>query len=231
MPKRLEGLETRLLDAAVRLLGERGLPGMTVRNVALAADVSYGGPVARFGDERGLLAAVAERGFRLLEQGLAAAPSSATPRTFTTLRPSAVNTLGLRYVEFALTHRHLHRAMHHSDLWTHTPVRKPASPSIARRDAKSAGWLARAAAARDACFARFVAAAVADQMAGRVADGSPGEIARVVTALSDGFILQTSDAAAGAPAGLERQLAVAERIFGWAQAGLEPKDRGSGRRE
>jgi AcrR family transcriptional regulator len=219
----MEGLEDRLAATAVAMVEKRGWADVTVRQVADASRVSYGAPVARFGDELGLLAAVAERGFRQLERELAPDPTNGdSPRPSATLRASAVKSLGLRYVEFALTRRHLHRAMHHPDLWARSPARKPASPSIARRDAKSAGWRARAAAARDACFARFVTAVIAGQVEGTVADGSPGMIARVVTALADGYILQTSDESVDSDAGLERQLAVADRLFDWAEKGLGP---------
>ena len=218
----LEGLADRLVDAAVRLVEERGWSGVTIRQVAQATGVSYGAPVARFGDEAGLLAAVAERGFRLLEHVLAT-PTTNTlpPRPSAPLRASAVNSLGLRYVRFALTHRNLHRAMHHPDLWAHRPAPGAASPSIARRQARSAEWHRRAVGARNAAFAHFVAAVVADQVDGAVAEGPPGEIARVVTALADGFILQVADGATGRRGdGIDRQLAAAERLLGWAARGI-----------
>ena len=221
MPAVRAGLEEHLLAVALELVDRRGWGEVTVREVASAAGVSYGAPVARFGDELGLLAAVAERGFRLLEKDLATAlPISTPPRPSATLRASAVNSLGLRYVEFALTRRHLHRAMHHPDLRARFPVRQSMSPSIARRDGRSALWRSRAVAARDACFARFVTAVVADQVAGRIGEGSPGELARVVTALADGFILQTSDESVSTRPGLDRQVAGAERLFHWAAKGL-----------
>jgi len=222
MPGPMEGLGERLVDAAVRLVEERGWSGVTVRLVAGAAGVSYGAPVARFGDEAGLLAAVAERGFRLLEMELASSPPNAPPpQSSASLRASAVNALGLRYVEFALRHRHLHRAMHHPDLWAHRPAPEAASASIARRQARSAEWHKRATNARNAAFAHFVAAAIAGQMDGSVAEGPPGEIARVVTALADGFILQAPDGPTDRrPDWLPRQLAAAERLLGWAARGI-----------
>jgi AcrR family transcriptional regulator len=224
MPGPLEGLAERLVDAAVRLVEERGWSGVTVRLVAGAAAVSYGAPVARFGDEAGLLAAVAEHGFHLLERELAATPTtSSPPRPSAALGASAVNSLGLRYVEFALQHRNLHRAMHHPDLWAHRPAQEAPSPSIARRQARSAEWHRRAVDARNKAFAHFVAAVVADQVDGTVAEGPPGEIARVVTALADGFILQAADGATERLGDVtERQLAAAERLLGWAQAGIRP---------
>ncbi len=222
MPGPVVGLGERLVDAAVRLVEERGWAGVTVRQVADAAGVSYGAPMARFGDEAGLLAAVAERGFRLLERELAATPTNGSPpRPSAPLRASAVNSLGLRYVEFALRHRHLHRAMHHPDLWAPRPAPGAPSPSIARRQARSAEWHKRATSARNAAFAHFVAAVVADQVNGTVAEGPPGEIARVVTALADGFILQEPDAC-DEPTRTTRGIAAAERLFGWALTGIRP---------
>lgn len=216
----VEGLGDRLLDAAVHLVGEHGWAGVTIRQVADAAGVSYGAPIARFGDEAGLLAAVAERGFRLLERELAATPTtSSPPRPSAPLRASAVNSLGLRYVEFALRRRNLHRAMYHPDLWVPRPPQAAPSPSIVRRQVRSAEWLCRAAAARNAVFARFVAAVVAGQMEGSVAEGPPGEIARVVAALADGFILQEPDAH-DAPTRTTRAIASAERLLGWAARGI-----------
>lgn len=216
----VEGLGDRLVDAAVHLVGEHGWAGVTIRQVADAAGVSYGAPVARFGDEAGLLAAVAERGFSLLEEDLAREPTSQSPpRPSASSASSAVNALGLRYVEFALQHRNLHRAMHHPDLWVQRPGPEATSPSIARRQARSAEWHRRAVAARNAAFACFVAAVVADQVNGTVTEGPPGEIARVVAALADGFILQEPDAH-DTPTRTTRAIAAAERLFGWAARGI-----------
>ena len=99
------GESASLAHLAADLVALEGWRQVGLRRVASAAGVSYGAPVARFGDESGLLAAVAERGFRLLEQELAGAPGDATA-------------LALRYVEFALRRRNLHRAMYHPDLWS-----------------------------------------------------------------------------------------------------------------
>jgi AcrR family transcriptional regulator len=224
MPTPVEGLAERLVDAGLGMVEPEGWAAVSLHRVARSAGMTYGAPIARFGDSHGLLAAVAERGFRLLEQELAATPTKTTPpRPSAALGASAVNSLGLRYVEFALQHRNLHRAMHHPDLWAHRPAQEAPSPSIARRQARSAEWHRRAVDARNKAFAHFVAAVVADQVDGTVAEGPPGEIARVVTALADGFILQAADGATERLGDVtERQLAAAERLLGWAQAGIRP---------
>jgi hypothetical protein len=109
--------------------------------------------------------------------------------------------------------------MHHPELWGPRPPQEAPSPSIARRQARSAEWHRRAVDARNKAFAHFVAAVVADQVDGAVAEGPPGEIARVVTALADGFVLQEPDAHE-APTRTTRAIAAAERLFGWALTGI-----------
>jgi AcrR family transcriptional regulator len=222
VPGTTESLANRLVGAAVDLVESEGLPPLSFRRVAQVVGVSYGAPIARFGDGRGLLAAVAEHGFLLLDEELAASPTDSGPQRPSA--PSAVNALGLRYVEFALRHRNLHRAMHHPDLWMHTPERQLPSPSIARRLARSAEWRARAEAARNKCFKRFVHAVIKGQVAGTVRAGPEGELARVVTALADGFLLQTADGEAERRRdGVEKQLAAAARLFAHAEAGIGRK--------
>jgi AcrR family transcriptional regulator len=51
----------RLLDAAEEILGERGMDGLTVAEVAKRAGSSVGAFYARFRDKAGLMRAVAER--------------------------------------------------------------------------------------------------------------------------------------------------------------------------
>ncbi len=59
-------LRRALLDAADELLGEVGLQGFTLRACARQAGVSHAAPKHHFGDVRGLLCAVAERGYERL---------------------------------------------------------------------------------------------------------------------------------------------------------------------
>ena len=219
MTKPAEGLADRLVAAAVEVVESGGPTGLTFRRVAQAVGGSYGAPIARFGDGAGLLAAVAEGGFLLLERELATSPSAGSSPPPST--PSAVTTLGLRYVGFALRHRNLHRAMYHPDLQSPVPTRAAPSPSIARRTARSAEWRRRMETARAACFAHFANAVSRGKAAGILADGPTGEIAQVVTALADGFILQAADEAVRPAGGLERRLAAAARLFGRLESGIQ----------
>jgi AcrR family transcriptional regulator len=64
-----------LLDAALRLLGERGPGALRVRDVAAAADQSTMGVYTHFGSKQGLLEQLYLHGFRRLEDRLDDVPS------------------------------------------------------------------------------------------------------------------------------------------------------------
>ncbi len=63
-------LANALLDAAESLLAEQGLAGFTLRACARRAGVSHAAPAHHFRDVRGLLTAVASRGFVALHDTL-----------------------------------------------------------------------------------------------------------------------------------------------------------------
>ena len=63
-------LRAALLDAGDELLREAGLQGFTLRGCARRAGVSHAAPKHHFGDVKGLLTALAERGFQRLADGL-----------------------------------------------------------------------------------------------------------------------------------------------------------------
>lgn len=66
-------LRASLLEAAEAVLSERGLQGLTLRDVARVAGVSHAAPYHHFGSLDDLLAAVAQRGFEDLAAAMAAA--------------------------------------------------------------------------------------------------------------------------------------------------------------
>ena len=74
-PKQARSEETlvRLLDAAEKLLVERGLSAVSVTDIAAAAGSSVGGFYARFKDKDELLRALHEREQRHFQQAIAAA--------------------------------------------------------------------------------------------------------------------------------------------------------------
>lgn len=104
-------LRKALLDAADKVLQTQGLQGFTLRACARAAGVSHTAPKHHFGDVRGLLRALAERGFeRLVERlrmELSLAGTQLEAQMFATAKA---------YVEFAQTYPEHFRIMFRSDL-------------------------------------------------------------------------------------------------------------------
>ena len=89
-------LRPALLDAARRLVEERGIDGLTLREVARRAGVSHNAPYHHFQDKAALVQALAEVGY---EQLLAAEIASVDP---TQTIPEQIRALGHAYVRFAL---------------------------------------------------------------------------------------------------------------------------------
>jgi AcrR family transcriptional regulator len=96
-------LPTALLRVALDILAEHGVPGLTLRQVARRAGVSPMAPYRHFPSKEALLAAVAEQGFRKLEQRLTETPR-ADPRTDLIAQ-------GVAYVRFACEEPALYRLM------------------------------------------------------------------------------------------------------------------------
>lgn len=59
-------LRPALLEAALGIISEQGLEGLSMRTVAAAANVSHNAPYRHFANKEAILAAVAEEGFREL---------------------------------------------------------------------------------------------------------------------------------------------------------------------
>ena len=92
-------LRAELVEAAERLLEERGVDGFSLREVARRAGVSPGAPSHHFGDVRGLLTAIAARAFRELASRLERASANAN-----LVRRERIHRQGAAYVRFALAH-------------------------------------------------------------------------------------------------------------------------------
>jgi AcrR family transcriptional regulator len=87
-------LRDALMAAAEDILQERGATGFSLREAARRAGVSPGAPAHHFGDTKGLLTAVAARGFRSLTERLQMASERAPP-------DDRVRAIGEAYFEFA----------------------------------------------------------------------------------------------------------------------------------
>jgi AcrR family transcriptional regulator len=89
-------LRGTLLDFAIRLIGEVGPAGFTLRELARRAGVSHNAPYRHFRNREDLMAAVATQGYRELTRGMLRATENES---------SALGRLkqaGLAYVTFAL---------------------------------------------------------------------------------------------------------------------------------
>ena len=93
-----------LLDAALRLLEERGPGALRIRDLAAAADQSTMGVYTHFGSKQGLLEQVYLHGFRLLEDRLNTVPSGGRGR-------QELLAFALAYRAFALDNEALYGLM------------------------------------------------------------------------------------------------------------------------
>ena len=104
-------LRNALLDAADEVLRSEGLQGFTLRACARKAGVSHTAPKHHFKDVRGLLTAVAERGFdrlaQVLRQEISAVQGDLDAEMFATARA---------YAQFALENPEHFRVMFRADL-------------------------------------------------------------------------------------------------------------------
>jgi len=102
----------RVLNAAVKLIDKGGLAGLSMREVARAAGVSHQAPYHYFADREAIFAALAEDGFKILEQRLHNSIETDEPAVDRFCRA------GQTYVEFAIDHPALFRIMFRPDLVT-----------------------------------------------------------------------------------------------------------------
>jgi AcrR family transcriptional regulator len=92
-------LRQALVQAGLKLLGEGGVPALSLRAAAQLAGVSHAAPYRHFKDKEALLAAIAEEGFRLLTRRMKEEVEARGGDVLERLRASAVG-----YVAFAVDH-------------------------------------------------------------------------------------------------------------------------------
>jgi len=124
-------LPAALVSAALEIVDESGVNALTLRAASRKVGVSHAAPAHHFGDKRGLLAAVAEEGFRLqvaeMQRGVEQAPDHALTR---------FRAVGAAYITFAVTHPARFRVMFHAEL-----ADKSDFPGLAEAAALSLGML------------------------------------------------------------------------------------------
>ncbi|MFN9458974.1 MAG: TetR/AcrR family transcriptional regulator, partial [Acidobacteriota bacterium] len=89
-------LREQVLLASVELIGEAGLGGLSMREVARRAGVSHQAPYHYFGDKAAIVAALVGRGFGMLAERLEEAAAGAGEVT------ERLERVGRAYVHFAL---------------------------------------------------------------------------------------------------------------------------------
>jgi AcrR family transcriptional regulator len=104
-------LQAALLAAAEAVLAETGLEGFSLRKVAARVGVSHSAPAHHYGDARGLLVALATRGFERLLAAMQARQAQAPTDPVAQLLAS-----GEGYVDFALASPALFRLVFGSGL-------------------------------------------------------------------------------------------------------------------
>jgi AcrR family transcriptional regulator len=104
-------LREALVDAALRLISEKGPAGFTFAEAARAAGVSPAAPYRHFRDRDALMADVARRGFDDFTARLTAAWDSGRPKPV-----AALHRLGISYLAFAREQPASYAAMFESGL-------------------------------------------------------------------------------------------------------------------
>jgi AcrR family transcriptional regulator len=90
-------LREALVDAGLRLLTEGGVENLSLRAAAQLAGVSHAAPYRHYRDKDALVAAVAERGFQLLNESMRTELARRPARTAN----ERLTALGLGYIGFA----------------------------------------------------------------------------------------------------------------------------------
>ncbi|MFD7879624.1 TetR/AcrR family transcriptional regulator [Streptomyces sp. NPDC059766] len=88
-------LRRAILSATLEVIASDGVGAISLRDLARRAEVSHAAPAHHFKDRAGLLTAIATEGFELLAAALATVPAGT---------PHRLREMGVRYVEFALSH-------------------------------------------------------------------------------------------------------------------------------
>ncbi len=93
-------LKNALIAAGVKLLATEGAEGLSLRKLAREVGVSHNAPYMHFADKEAVLAAIAEQGFRLLGDAIAAGQESVREAPIEKRIARAARS----YVTFALAH-------------------------------------------------------------------------------------------------------------------------------
>jgi len=92
-------LRRTLLDEALEVIGDKGVEGLSLREIATRAGVSHAAPYHHFSDKAALVQALAHEGMAMLDESMAAAEIAAGEDAGRRLLG-----IGMAYVKFAAEH-------------------------------------------------------------------------------------------------------------------------------
>ena len=111
-------LRDALIEASLQLIEQKGIKGLTLREIGAAIGVSRMAAYRHFSDKAALLTAISEAGFVQFAEALEAAKASAGSDF-----PSQLAALALSYVRFAAKHRAHYEVMFSSAVDVSEPIR------------------------------------------------------------------------------------------------------------
>jgi len=168
-------LRRALLDATLQLIDERGVEGLTLREVARQAGVSAAAPYHHFADKAALIEALAVEGYEALTAALHAAWAADNDPA------ERIAALGVAYVCFAVEHPAIFRLMFRPEL---------REPTAHPRPRQGDTPLAQAASAS---YGVLVAGITAAQGAGAIAPIDPAPLALTAWATVHGLAVLLVD--------------------------------------
>ncbi len=177
-------LRRALLDAALQLITEQGLAGLTLRAVARRAGVSEAAPYHHFASKAALVEALVVETLQQLAQALreaATQPVEGTPL-------DRLVATGVAYVRFALDHRASFQILYRPEL-RQLSRSAPDADGLARSPIDRAGM---------AAYQVLLDAIVACQQAGVVVPGDPLPLALTAWATVHGLAQLLLDGVVGA---------------------------------
>jgi len=151
-------LRSALLDAALQVLTEKGLAGLTLRGVARRTGVSEAAPYHHFASKAALVEALVVETLQQLAQALQEAAQATTGTQLDRLVA-----VGVAYVRFALEHRAGFQILYRPEL-RQLSYPRTATDGMVRSPIERAGM---------AAYQVLVDAIVACQQAGMVVPGDP----------------------------------------------------------
>ena len=189
-----------LLRAAVEIAEADGVGAIGLREAARRAGVTHGAPYRHFENQRSLVAAVAEQGFRELMAEVQAAQAAAGTDVL-----ARFHALGVAYLRFALAHPGQFRVMFGAEA--------AAQPAVRSAEA--------------AVFALAVNEIASAQRQGLIAAGDPQELALLAWSTAHGLAVLMTDGLvqwvgldATAPERLARRITAL--MFNGLQRGVPP---------